>query len=154
MSNVPSVRADLAVWCVDRLKSEVSYLRECFALGRTEEFKEIVMNPPSACVIMTKSSNSQVPTPPGEVYAYFTVEIWFTADRFRADETEEGLTTDRGIYEIYDDIHAAFSLEDDNGRIIPPTGCDEPMEFMEGEVTDLEEGHVTAYAEYQTARLI
>jgi hypothetical protein len=140
-----SIRGDIARWTADTIENEVRSMNRVVVVSTPEEFSEVYANPPGCAVACNRSANADVPTPPGEVYAYFYVEIFFSAQRFGVDENESGLTDDIGIYNLYDDIHAAFKKE-------VPTGCDEYMEFIDGEVADIGDGIIVAYATYRTAR--
>jgi hypothetical protein len=140
-----SIRGDLARWCADTLDAEVSAFNRVVVAATPEEIPGILFNPSGCAVVCNRTVNSDHPTPPGEVYVYFYVEIYFSAQRFGVDESESGLTDSNGIYELYDEIHAAFE-----GEI--PTSCDEYMEFIEGEVTDIGDGVILAFVSYRTAR--
>ena len=142
-----SIRGDIATSVRERVEEKVEALNRVLVIGAVLEFGELGLNPPSAGVIMTRSVNSNTDTPPGEVYVYFTVQIWVAASRFGATDQESGLSNETGLYNLLDDIHAAMVGW-------TPTGAYEPMEFQESDVEEIGDGLIVGFVNYQTARLI
>ena len=139
---------DIASDVVARLEEKVPEFRRVIMIGETEEFEELILSSPSAGVLTGRQRNSDTPTPPGEEYIYIHVQIYFTAVRFGTDHRKSGLAGNDGIYDLYKRIH-------DSMKTWTPTSGQEPMRFLEGDVTAIsEEGTITAFAEYRTAKLI
>lgn len=142
-----SVRGDIVTWCVERLQSEVPALRDVRAVADPEELDDLARNPPSAAVLLTKVEDSDTATPPGETYAYFHIEVWYFTNRFGATAVNPGVESADGIYELADAIHAAFKYQF-------PTGCAEPLRFLEGNTLEVESGQLVSFVEYVTALVI
>ncbi len=142
-----SLRAEIIHAVADRVRSELPALNRVLVIGATQEFEQIGLHPPSVGLILTRSVNSDTDTPPGEEYAYFTVQIWIAAQRFGVDDRESGITDEAGVYNILDDVHAAMAGW-------TPDSADEPMRFIESDVEEIGDGLIVAFADYRTARLI
>ena len=142
-----SIRGDIATSVKERLEEKAEAFRRVIVIGATQEFGELGLNPPSAGIIMTRSVNSNTDTPPGEVYAHFTVQIWIAASRFGATDQESGLSDEAGIYNLLDDTHTAMVRW-------TPTNAHEPMEFIESDVVEIGDGLIVGFVNYRTARLI
>jgi hypothetical protein len=143
-----SMLEDIASDVVNRLEEKVPEFRRVVMIGEPEELEELSINSPSAGVVTGKQQNSDTPTPPGEEYVYIHVDIWFTATRFGTDHRQSGLSGDDGIYDLYSRIHEAM-------KAWTPTSGYEPMRFIEGDVSGIDDaGVILAYAEYRTATVI
>ena len=142
-----SVLGTIASETKERIEAGITTFRRVILIGAPSEFDELMLNSPSAGVVVTRVENSHTDTPPGEEYAYITVQVWYTSSRFGIDDRESGLTTGDGVYDLFDEIHEQM-------QGWTPTGCNESFRFIESDIADLSEGLVVAFATYRTAKVI
>ena len=139
-----SVFGGIAAWIETRLEAQVSALTDVKAIAAPEEFEIVGRHVPAAGIMVVAGEATDDMTLDGEQLITIDVGIWVSS---RALQGGPDLSQTNGLYDLFDDIHAAIKQQ-------TPTGAFEPLRYLAHDTENLDGGLAVMVMQYRTAAII